>query len=289
MCYSTCSLNPIEDEAVVAALLRRAEAAAAGAVVLEAWPREVLPQLRRRAGVCSWRVAEHIECAAAAPAAPAAPATHSASGRGAKRKGAAGAGRAALAYHSSSDEEEGGEAGGEDEEVRLRWHRSHAEAAAHEMPHAVPSLWPPPRAEAERLGLERCSRLLPHDQNTGGFFVALLRKRAPLARPADGAAVNGGADGAAAALPASGPASCRQLPELASADSMLPLPHAEADALGAGLGLKKGVGRRRLLRRPGGTGPAAEVHVAPAALSGFAPGALSVASAGLPFREHAGH
>ena len=62
MAYSTCSLNPIEDEAVVAALLQRAEAQAPGAVRLEAWPeREVLPGLLRRPGVSSWRVAEHVE------------------------------------------------------------------------------------------------------------------------------------------------------------------------------------------------------------------------------------
>lgn len=46
MAYSTCSLNPIEDEAVVAALLARA----GGAVKLEAWPAEVLPALVRRPG-----------------------------------------------------------------------------------------------------------------------------------------------------------------------------------------------------------------------------------------------
>ena len=33
---------------------------------------------------------------------------------------------------------------------------------------------------ATRMRLERCSRLLPHDQDTGGFFIALLRKRRPL-------------------------------------------------------------------------------------------------------------
>ena len=32
---------------------------------------------------------------------------------------------------------------------------------------------PPSTVEAERLRLERCSRLLPHDQDTGGFFVAV--------------------------------------------------------------------------------------------------------------------
>lgn len=26
------------------------------------------------------------------------------------------------------------------------------------------------------MGLEKCMRVVPHDQNTGGFFIALLRK-----------------------------------------------------------------------------------------------------------------
>ena len=34
------------------------------------------------------------------------------------------------------------------------------------------------------MHLARCIRLLPHDQNTGGFFIALLKKVAPLPRAA---------------------------------------------------------------------------------------------------------
>jgi len=42
------------------------------------------------------------------------------------------------------------------------------------------SMFPPPRAEAEAMHLERCMRCLPHDQDTGGFFICLLRKVAPV-------------------------------------------------------------------------------------------------------------
>ena len=51
MVYSTCSLNPIEDEAVVLALLREGN----GALQLED-PRPRLPGLKVRAGLHSWRV-----------------------------------------------------------------------------------------------------------------------------------------------------------------------------------------------------------------------------------------
>ena len=45
---------------------------------------------------------------------------------------------------------------------------------------AVPTLWPPPHAG--KMNLDRCSRMLPHDQDTGGFFVALLKKAKPIGR-----------------------------------------------------------------------------------------------------------
>ena len=39
-----------------------------------------------------------------------------------------------------------------------------------------PSMFPPAPEVAAGLGLDKCLRLLPHHNNTGGFFVALLEK-----------------------------------------------------------------------------------------------------------------
>ena len=39
-------------------------------------------------------------------------------------------------------------------------------------------MFPPRPEEAESMNLHYSMRILPHDQNSGGFFVALLRKRA---------------------------------------------------------------------------------------------------------------
>lgn len=328
MVYSTCSLNPIEDEAVVAALLQRANGRRQGAVTLQKWPADVLPKLRRRAGVFSWRVAEHIEVAASN--APLGGGGGGAGGGGSggggggggvqkggggggkkqkRRKGGQGVDAASrlLAYNSDDEEEEpekvgavgGGTAAPDaddddaDAEVRLRWHARYEDAEAADMPHAVPTMWPPSREEAAAMHLERCSRLLPHDQDTGGFFVAILVKHAPLDAPArerevtgsGGEEEGGEADGCSSrlepppqpSLPPSGPASCRELPELEPEQTMAPLPAREADEIGGRLGLKRGAARRRLLRRPNGP-----VHLAPAALSAFAPGTVSVAWAGLP-------
>ena len=77
----------------------------------------------------------------------------------------------------------------------------------------------------------------PH-QDTGGFFVALLRKLKELpdaAAAADAAAASTAAAGTATAppggtappRPATGPASSRELPELEPEDAMAPLAAAE--------------------------------------------------------------
>ncbi|KAL3925783.1 MAG: hypothetical protein SGILL_000164 [Bacillariaceae sp.] len=42
------------------------------------------------------------------------------------------------------------------------------------------SCFPPSAEIATDLHLDRCMRIMPHDMNTGGFFVALLKKVAPL-------------------------------------------------------------------------------------------------------------
>ena len=60
---------------------------------------------------------------------------------------------------------------------RLRTEQNRARRNAGKIPDTV---FPPPPEEAASLHLERCMRLLPHAQDTGGFFVALLHKRAAL-------------------------------------------------------------------------------------------------------------
>ena len=46
------------------------------------------------------------------------------------------------------------------------------------------TVFPPTEEEAAKFRLEKCLRCLPHDMDTGGFFVALLRKVAPLSAKA---------------------------------------------------------------------------------------------------------
>lgn len=159
LAYSTCAFNPIENEAVVAEVLRRC----GGAIELvDVSARH--PGLRRREGLAHWLVIDDH-------------------GR----------------EWPSADALEGARLPAR---VRRRFHRS---------------MWPPAaRGGAEEAGagappLHRCVRLLPHLNDTGGFFIAVLRKVRPwpppqpsparaLAPPAAPPAVNGATHRSAAAV-----------------------------------------------------------------------------------------
>ena len=128
--YSTCSLNPIEDEAVVAELLRQG----AGAFELVD-ARDSLPGLTVRQGLESWSVPVRK-----------------------KREN-----EVAL-FRTQSELDQ--------------YVAEHKEDTVWDSVNCVkPSMFAP--AEPGPLNLSRCMRVLPHDQDTGGFFVAALRKTKP--------------------------------------------------------------------------------------------------------------
>jgi hypothetical protein len=105
MTYSTCSFHPVENEAVVAALL------ATGTVEIVPVRDSALRDVPSRPGLSHWRVLND-DC----------------------------------------------------EEVERR-------DAGH-----GPSLWPPDPSTATAAQLRHCVRMVPHGGNTGGFFIAVLRK-----------------------------------------------------------------------------------------------------------------
>uniref|UniRef100_A0A1I7YAR6 tRNA (cytosine(34)-C(5))-methyltransferase n=1 Tax=Steinernema glaseri TaxID=37863 RepID=A0A1I7YAR6_9BILA len=117
MVYSTCSLNPIEDEAVLTELLRLFE----GTVELVDVS-DKLPGLERSPGISEWKVMDR----------------------------------------------------------ELEAFSSYAEVPGRLKRPILPTMFPPSKEEAERYHLERSFRVLPHTQDTGGFFVAVLTKKAHL-------------------------------------------------------------------------------------------------------------
>ncbi|CDS09206.1 hypothetical protein LRAMOSA10566 [Lichtheimia ramosa] len=110
--YSTCSFNPVENEAVVAEVLRLAE----GALELKDVSNE-LPELRRKPGLTTWKVMT----------------------------------KDGQFVDSIDDVPEG---------------------------NLPPSVFPP--TNVADLHLERCLRIYPHQQDTGGFFVAVFDKVKPM-------------------------------------------------------------------------------------------------------------
>jgi 16S rRNA C967 or C1407 C5-methylase (RsmB/RsmF family) len=169
--YSTCSLNPVENEAVVAALLAEGgcelvDVHSGGRLLQHAGAAAGAGSLRLREGLTSWRIAngDHPHW----------------------RQGVPGRGTADAPL----------------------WFGSAAEARAADGPSArqlsSPLLYPPPAASATRSQLSRCGRLLPQDNDTGGFFVALFVKTADYAPDLVSAPAASEAEGAAASADAAG-------------------------------------------------------------------------------------
>ncbi|DAZ93787.1 TPA: hypothetical protein N0F65_009909 [Lagenidium giganteum] len=111
--YATRSLNPIEDEAVVAELLRAGQRAYE-LVDLS----EILPDLVRGQGIASWPVLD----------------------------------------------------------AEMNQVASWEEASTELKKSLRPSMWPPTGSEQEQMHLDRCVRLLPHQNDTYGLFIAVLKK-----------------------------------------------------------------------------------------------------------------
>ena len=154
-------------------------------------------------------------------------------------------------------------------------------------PAAAPTMWPPVRpAEAKKLHLERCARFLPHDQDTGGFFVALLRRREAAAAAGDDVqarragkkmAPRGREKKEARDAKIKAAAAARATGDLS--DPVRPLPPGEASAIATHLGLDSRARRRLWL------GARGSVTLAPRGDGGgdvlLDLGPIAVASAGV--------
>jgi len=112
--YSTCTFNPIENEAVVAQLLRENKNTLQLKDV-----RQKLPGLISDVGLTTWEVLDP------------------------KTK---------------------------------QWYKTHGDVPAERERLHKESMFPPTKAEVEEMNLNYCLRILPHKQDTGGFFICVLKK-----------------------------------------------------------------------------------------------------------------
>ncbi|GFT47148.1 hypothetical protein TNCV_3747921 [Trichonephila clavipes] len=117
MVYSTCSFNPLENEAVLATMLQETK----GSVELLD-VKSSLPGLKTLPGLYEWQVTNK----------------------------------------------------------ELEAFTKFEEVPEKNLTHIRPHMFPPPLEVAKELHLERCIRILPHHQDTGGFFVAVLQKNEKL-------------------------------------------------------------------------------------------------------------
>lgn len=169
MVYSTCSLNPIEDEAVVAELLRRHD----DLEVVDVRAEGLLSGLVSREGLCSWacdvdsflgidKDANDVDADDFDEKTKKKQKQHS-----------------SMRHHHDEHEHK--------PERRHKPKRKHSadetarerQETARRLGEITPSMRPPDSATEQTIAMQlrRCLRILPHDQDTGGFFVAVLRKR----------------------------------------------------------------------------------------------------------------
>eukprot|EP00897_Mesotaenium_endlicherianum_P001484 jgi/Mesen1/1363/ME000013S00855 len=180
--YSTCSLNPVEDEAVVAQVLRESQ----GAVELVD-ASHLLPALKRRPGLKSWKIKDKKrwysswsqvdEKRAGTLVSSMFPSGRGAAGGGAAGPQAAAGSAAAPAAGASSEAPRDAAAEDDGGSIEVAEGGGLGAAAAAVADEDEGEEGP---AEVSNLPLERCMRVLPQDQDTGGFFIAVLQKVAPL-------------------------------------------------------------------------------------------------------------
>ncbi|KAI8935362.1 hypothetical protein NX059_007946 [Plenodomus lindquistii] len=137
MVYSTCSMNPVENEAVIAAAI---EASGGTSKVQLVDCSDRLPNLKRKPGLNVWKVLD----------------TSSITAGGEK-----------TAHMFTSWEAY--------QKARAKYEVDEPERQFSTK--VTASCFPPlAKSEEERIPLERCIRVYPHQQDTGGFFIAVIEK-----------------------------------------------------------------------------------------------------------------
>lgn len=167
--YSTCSMNPVENEAIVADALRHFGPGTLQLIDVS----EQLPLLKRRPGLRKWKVKDNKQAEKEQQAFNARKKAGATDGDAEKMNDAddgQGAKTAGAAAEAPKEVRDGAA-------TTNGWYESFDQVPAGS-PKIVESLFPPSKEELQsgNFALERCIRLVPHDQDTGAFFVAVFIK-----------------------------------------------------------------------------------------------------------------
>lgn len=203
LCYSTCSMNPIENESVVAELLRVSEGS------LELVDKRCdLPGLVARPGMSNWKVLSEdksrrqLKDKMKKNNAKMQSRRREWEGENKKDGDITADTKQQMGNEDMEDTEKASDT---DRESRvpitstykpasfdsaelkkmaklagLNEYTSFDEVPVTMQKRIRKSCFPPTDEEAANFNLQHCMRILPHDMNTGGFFVALLKKVAPM-------------------------------------------------------------------------------------------------------------
>ncbi|XP_066394487.1 uncharacterized protein [Miscanthus floridulus] len=194
MVYSTCSMNPVENEAVVAEILRRC----GDSVELLNVSNE-LPELARRPGLSTWKVRdrgswfgvhEDVPCYRKHVISP----SMFPSGKGSKdsltvsssvevntnvadadMKDSTDMGEGEQETNITIDDSNNGDNLKTEEGTKVDCEFGEVTASSYKKLNSTPI-----RTEHSDYPLHRCMRIVPHDQNSGAFFIAVLHKLSPL-------------------------------------------------------------------------------------------------------------
>ena len=77
---------------------------------------------------------------------------------------------------SNNDDDDEDDDDDDGEVARLQWYDTLQDAIDQGMESPMGSMWPTEDGSTDEMNLDRCTRLWPHDHDTGGFFLALIRK-----------------------------------------------------------------------------------------------------------------
>lgn len=187
MVYSTCSLSPYEDEACVAELLR----ASNGTMELVD-AREFLPHFKARPGLTTWHVLDDANVGQGEKRRKIERNESNADERnvdesngidGSNADGSKADESNALGNTESKDEKFNADRPTHPDpyvqkclDLGMALYKTYDDVPSHLRKKIRKSVFPPTAEENEWMHLEKCLRCVPHDEDTGGFFVATLRK-----------------------------------------------------------------------------------------------------------------